>query len=342
MTLYELLKPLIFKLDPEEAHRLSVQAMQIAGAVPPLYRALSRLFDSGVMRPVETLGLRFAHPVGLAAGYDKDGLAWRGLTALGFGHIEVGTITRQAQAGNPTPRVFRLVEDRAVINRLGFPGHGEDAVAKRLRGARESGCIIGANLGKNKDTPNATAYRDYVELVHRFAPLAHYLVVNVSSPNTVGLRRLQAKDALEHLLGHLSSARDDVAESLGRPVPLLLKLAPDLDDGELDDALDALLSAGLDGVIATNTTLDREGLKSAHIGEAGGLSGAPLEAMSTAMIGKIAERTRGELPIIGVGGVFTADDVQRKLDAGATLVQLYTGMIYEGPGIVKRILRGLA
>jgi dihydroorotate dehydrogenase len=304
-------------------------------------------------KPVQAFGLTFPNPVGLAAGYDKDGLGWRGLACLGFGHIEVGTVTPKPQPGNPRPRLFRLVEERAIINRMGFPGRGASVVAQQLRSyvpqtaqrttcnVRPATCVIGVNLGKNKDTPLEEAATDYLALMETFAPLADYLAVNISSPNTVGLRQLQARQALQALLSVLAARRQEVVPSLGRPLPLLVKLAPDLTDAELDDALDVILATGMDGVIATNTTLARNGVRSPLAQEAGGLSGAPLHGMSTEMIRKISQRTHGRLPIIGVGGVASATDAQEKIDAGATLVQLYTGLIYEGPGLVKRIVREL-
>jgi dihydroorotate dehydrogenase len=311
--------------------------------LPPA-RAFLRAWFNVPRRPVQAFGLTFSNPIGLAAGYDKDALGWRGLACLGFGHIEVGTITPKPQPGNPPPRLFRLVEERAVINRMGFPGRGSGFAARHLPPAsvsRAAQTIIGVNIGKNKDTPLEAAANDYLSLMQTFAPLADYLAVNVSSPNTVGLRQLQARQALGDLLSALAAQRQTEVSSIGRPLPILVKLAPDLNDAELDDALDALLATGMDGVIATNTTIDRTGVRSPLAQEAGGLSGAPLRERSTEMIRKIAQRTQGRLPIIGVGGVAGAADVQEKLDAGATLVQLYTGLIYEGPGLVNKIVRGL-
>jgi dihydroorotate dehydrogenase len=290
---------------------------------------------------VRAFGLDFPNPVGLAAGYDKDGLGWRGLACLGFGHIELGTVTPRPQPGNIRPRLFRLVEDQALINRLGFPGRGAEFVARRLQRARPPGLVLGVNLGKNKDTPLEDAAGDYLSLVPIFAPLSDYLAINVSSPNTVGLRRLQARAALEELLTLLGKQRDEQVKRLGRMVPLMVKLAPDLTDGELDDALDVLLRVGMDGVIATNTTLDREGLRSPLAGEAGGMSGAPLRRRSSQVVCKIRQRTGGRLPVIAVGGVMNPMDAREKLEAGAALVQVYTGLIYAGPGLVKQILRGI-
>jgi len=338
--MYPLFRSLLFRFDPETAHGLTLRLIRLAGQLPPARAVLRRLFAAPA-RPMQAFGLTFANPIGLAAGYDKDALGWRGLAALGFGHIEVGTVTPRPQEGNPKPRLFRLVEERAVINRMGFPSKGAEFAACQLRGPRTQSPVLGVNLGKNKDTPLEDAARDYLSLVQTFAPLADYLAINVSSPNTVGLRRLQARDALQELLSALAAQRRLEVERLGRPVPLLVKLAPDLSDAELDDALQAIQDTGMDGVIATNTTIGREGVRSKLAAETGGLSGAPLSLLSTEMVRKITARTQGRLPVIGVGGVACAWDAQEKLDAGACLVQIYTGLIYEGPALVKRILRDL-
>jgi dihydroorotate dehydrogenase len=283
---------------------------------------------------IEAFGLKFTNRVGLAAGYDKDGLAWRGLATLGFGHIEIGTVTPRPQPGNPKPRIFRIPEEQAVINRMGFPGRGADFVAKQLSVTnRPSPVILGVNIGKNKETPNEEAARDYLYLLEMFSPLADYLAVNVSSPNTVGLRRLQARDYLEDLLKQLSETRRRSPVSR----PILVKLAPDLRDDELDDALAAIQSTGMDGVIATNTTITRDDLKSPLKHESGGLSGKPLTRKSRSMVAKIHRRTSGALPIVGVGGIMNSDDAKAILDAGASLVQLYTGLIYSGPGLGREI-----
>jgi dihydroorotate dehydrogenase len=275
-------------------------------------------------KPVQAFGLHFPNPIGLAAGYDKDGLAWRGLAALGFGHIEIGTVTPRPQAGNPKPRLFRLVEDRALINRLGFPGLGAEAVAQSMAGApgyKEGGrLILGVNLGMNKDTP----------------------LENVSSPNTAGLRRLQGREMLETLLGALAKERQQLALGRGGRAPLLVKLAPDLTEAELDDALDVIVRTGMDGVIAANTTLEREaGLRSGQRTEVGGLSGQPLRVRSAAVLQSVVKKLGGRLPVISVGGIMGPEDAKSRLDAGATLVQVYTGLIYAGPGLVKKILQTL-
>jgi dihydroorotate dehydrogenase len=340
--IYRALRPILFRLDPESAHGLSLSLLRWVGALAPLGRAVRRGFAVDGARPVEAFGLRFANAVGLAAGYDKDGVGWRGLACLGFGHVEIGTVTPRPQRGNPAPRIFRLTAERALINRLGFPGRGADFVARRLEsGRRPEGLIVGVNLGKQRETPLEGAADDYELLIDRFAPLADYVAVNVSSPNTPELRRLQQREWLEPLLERLIRRRAALSDGLGRRVPLLLKLSPDLADAELDSALEAILAAGVDGVIATNTTTSRDGIAAARRGEAGGLSGAPLTERSTRIVRAIAERTGGKLPIVACGGVMGPQTAREKLDAGASLVQLYTGMVYEGPGVVKRILESI-
>jgi len=334
---YRFIRPLLFKLDPEQAHHLTLGALRLVQALPPVRWLLSSIYAAS-SRPVEAFGLQFNNPIGLAAGYDKDGIVWRGLACLGFGHIEIGTVTLCPQPGNLRPRLFRLPSEQALINRMGFPGKGAPFVAQQLQAPRPKGLILGVNLGKNKDTPNEEAAQDYLALLRIFFPLADYLAINVSSPNTVGLRRLQARAALEELLAVLQQARRELESQPARRVPILVKLAPDLTDAELEDALQAVQGCGMDGVIATNTTLGREGLLSPLAGQAGGLSGAPLTQSSTNIIRRIYQLTDGKLPIIGVGGVMDPDDVRAKLDAGAALVQLYTGLVYRGPGLVKEIL----
>jgi dihydroorotate dehydrogenase len=336
-----LVKPLLFHLEPERAHSLTLSAVHWTGRLSPaagLVKAFFRAPDA----PLQAFGLKFINPVGLAAGYDKDGLGWRGLACLGFGHIEVGTVTLRPQAGNPKPRVFRLVEERGLINRMGFPGQGAQAVAARLAGPRPAGLVLGVNLGKNKDTPLEEASQDYLELMDIFLPLADYLAINVSSPNTVGLRRLQGRDALEKLLSALVDRRATWLASAGKHVPLLVKLSPDLDDAELDDALEVMLRLGIEGVIATNTTLSRQGIISSQASQAGGLSGAPLRERSTYVVREICRRTGGRLSVIGCGGIENAHHAREKLDAGALLVQVYTGLIYTGPGLVKEIMRSVS
>lgn len=339
--MYPAFRSLLFRLDPEDAHALTLGLIRLAGKVPPARVLLKGIF-AAPQSPVETFGLRFANPVGLAAGYDKDGLGWRGLACLGFGHIEIGTVTPRPQPGNPRPRVFRLPKEKALINRMGFPGRGADFVARQLRGARPAGLVLGVNLGKNKDTPLETAAEDYLALMRIFAPLADYLAINISSPNTAGLRRLQSRQELKELLHALSRARLALAPNLtGRRPPLLVKLSPDLAEVELDDAVDVILNAGMDGIIATNTTVARPGVVSSNASQAGGLSGAPLAAISRETLRRIVQRTQGALPVISVGGVLCPAEARARLDDGAALVQVYTGLVYAGPGLVKAILNQL-
>ncbi|HEX7541124.1 MAG TPA: quinone-dependent dihydroorotate dehydrogenase [Anaerolineales bacterium] len=337
--MYSFFGPLLFKLDPEIAHHLTLQLIRL-GAYQPL-NILLRAIYATPGKPVEVFGLHFPNPVGLAAGYDKDGLAWRGLAALGFGHIEVGTVTPRPQPGNPKPRVFRLVEDRAIINRMGFPGLGADYVYGKLRGHNDSKVIVGVNLGKNKDTPLENAAGDYISLMRQFISLADYLAINVSSPNTVGLRRLQGRTMLEGLLGAIAKERENIAAGRGGNTPILVKLAPDLSDEELDDALDVILRTGMDGVIATNTSLGRAGLRSKQREETGGLSGEPLRVRSEAVLRSVVKKLDGHLPVVSVGGIMNPEDARARLDAGAALVQIYTGLVYAGPGLVKQIVQNL-
>ncbi|HEY9076369.1 MAG TPA: quinone-dependent dihydroorotate dehydrogenase [Anaerolineaceae bacterium] len=337
--MYSILRPLIYLLTPEQAHTGTIALLRLGGAVfpgPQLLRAVFRPKRNGPQ--VQAFGLTFANPLGMAAGYDKDGLGWRGLATLGFGHIELGTVTPRPQPGNPKPRAFRLVRDKAAINRMGFPNRGAEFMVQRLKGSRPKDLILGMNIGKNKTTPLEEAAADYVFLARTFAPLVDYLAVNVSSPNTPGLRSLQARKSLEEILKPLAEERRDTARRFGKPVPVLVKLAPDLTDAELDDALQVIMDTGMDGVIISNTTLSREGLTDPQAVEVGGMSGAPLRALNTRMVKKVYERTGGNLPIVASGGVMDAAGAQEKLDAGAVLVQLYTGLIFAGPGLVRDIL----
>ncbi len=337
--IYPRLRPLIFCLPPETAHNLTLALLRIAGGLAPARWALRKAFAPAQTGPhIRAFDLTFRNPVGLAAGYDKDGLGWRGLALIGFGHIEVGTVTLRPEPGNPRPRVFRLVEDRAVINRMSFPNRGAAFVARRLQGPRPPGLVLGVNIGKNKATPLEAAAEDYDALIHIFAPLADYLTINVSSPNAPGLRHLQTRGPLESLLRQVAAARRQESERLGRPLPLLVKLAPDLTPRELDGALEALLATGMDGVVASNTTVQRGPLRSKHADESGGLSGAPLSKGNTAIVREIVRRTSGRLPVVASGGIMRPADAREKLDAGATLVQLYTGLIYSGPALVRQIL----
>jgi len=337
--MWSFFRPLLFKLNPETAHQLTLQLIRL-GAYQPLNLLLRAMYNAPA-RPVDAFGLHFQNPVGLAAGYDKDGQAWRGLATLGFGHIEVGTVTPRPQPGNPKPRLFRLVEDRAVINRMGFPGLGAETVARRLRGRHNRQVIMGVNLGKNKDTPLENAATDYITLLRQFTPLADYLAINVSSPNTADLRRLQGREMLAGFLRAIAKERENIAAGGGGHSPILVKLAPDLSDEELDDALEVIVRTGMDGVIVTNTTLGRAGLRSKQQAETGGLSGEPLRARSEAVLRLVVKKLDGRLPVVSVGGIMRPEDARRRLDLGAALVQVYTGLIYAGPGLVKQIIRGL-
>jgi dihydroorotate dehydrogenase len=339
--MYKLIRSLLFRLDPETAHKLTLQLIRTAGMFPPSYLLLNLLYWAP-RRPVQAFGMSFRNPVGLAAGYDKDAMAIRGLSALGFGHLEVGTVTPRPQPGNPRPRLFRLVEDQAIINRLGFPGQGSESMLENLQQAQKGRflrpkTVIGVNIGKNKDTPNEQAVLDYLALLQIFAPHAGYLAINISSPNTAGLRQLQGRTALEALLSQLDIQRSMEERMLNKRVPLLVKLAPDLSESELDDAVDVILRTHMDGIIATNTTLARDGLTSEHRGETGGLSGSPLRARSEAVLCQIVKRVDGKIPVVSVGGIMTAEDARKRLDLGATLIQVYTGLVYQGPGLIKKI-----
>ncbi len=342
MNLYtRILRPLLFRLDPECAHKLMLTLLQAAGVVPGMPALLRWQFSTSAANPVQVFGLRFANPLGLAAGYDKDGQALTGLACLGFGHLEVGTVTPEPQPGNPRPRIFRLPQDEALINCMGFPNAGAAALLQRLKGAAERSFILGINMGKGVATPLEVAAMDYLHLLEMFYDVADYLVVNVSSPNTLGLRRLQARKSLDSLLGELAQARSACVFGGAPRRPLLVKLAPDLDLEELEDALAAIERNGIDGVIASNTTIERSMLKDPARTESGGLSGAPLRIRSTQMVRDIVRISGGRLPVIATGGVLNAEDVRAKLDAGASLVQVYTGLVYRGPGLAKSILQAL-
>jgi dihydroorotate dehydrogenase len=332
---YDLLRPVLFRLDPERAHRVTLDALRLASSIGPVHGALARAFASADA-PVTAFGVTFKNRIGLAAGYDKNGSAIAGLAALGFGHIEAGTVTRVSQPGNPRPRVHRVAQTRGVINSMGFPNDGVDALIANVKSiGRPNGIVLGINIGKGKDTPVERAAEDYVPLLRASAPHADYVAVNISSPNTMNLRQLQARAAIEALLKEIMRARD----ALPRRVPVLVKIAPDLSDAELVDAVGAIKDSGADGLIATNTTLSRDGQPEFAQALKGGLSGAPLTARATAIIAHAARLLNGALPIIGVGGIMSADDARAKLDAGATLLQVYTGLVYRGPGLVREILR---
>jgi dihydroorotate dehydrogenase len=345
----DLLRPALFRKQPEDAHELTVHGLALAEAVPGLLPLASACLAVRDPRLVTTLwGRTFANPLGLAAGMDKEAVAIAGFAALGFSHVEVGTITGQCQPGNPRPRLFRLPADEAVINRMGFNNSGAEAVAARLGarfdaagGPRRPPCRLGINLGKTKLVPNEQAADDYAASVRALGRFADYVVVNVSSPNTPGLRDLQGEATLRPLLAAVRAELDACAPG----TPLLLKIAPDLADAGIDAAVDVALEMRCDGLIATNTTIGRAGLtvaaeRIAAIG-AGGLSGAPLQARADAVLERVARRIAQRVPVVGVGGVDSAAAAWRKLGLGASLVQIYSAMIYRGPLLVREINRGL-
>lgn len=337
--------PLLMRLDAEKAHDLTLSLLGKAQRSSTGRAVLRRLAGVVPRQEVPVMGLTFPNVLGVAAGFDKEVSVARGLAELGFGHIEVGTITPEAQPGNAKPRVFRLPEDLALINRMGFPNAGlHKAVARLGKLAQEErDFVVGISIGKQKETALVDAVDDYLTILASVYVYGDYFAINISSPNTPELRKLQHSDYLRDLLQALVSKGHDLAEEHGvEHKPLLVKIAPDLTWAELDAILETVLEQGIDGIIATNTTLSRQDLTSANRVEQGGLSGAPLTEMSTRIIHHVARSTGGKLPIIGVGGVFGAADVAEKLAAGASLVQLYTGLIYEGPGIAGRILRELA
>jgi dihydroorotate dehydrogenase len=335
--LYSVARPVLFALDAEVAHDFALASLKL------LERCgmASMLAGAGPAQRVKIMGLEFPNAVGLAAGLDKNGAYIDALAALGFGFIEVGTVTPRAQPGNPKPRMFRLPEARALINRLGFNNHGVERLIANVLRARYRG-VLGINIGKNFDTPIERAADDYEFCLAKVYAHASYVTVNVSSPNTKDLRQLQGAEELGALAGKLKTEQKRLADAHGRYVPLVLKIAPDLDDAELEAIAKCLLRHKLDGVIATNTTVSRAGVNGlAHAEEQGGLSGAPLREVSTTVIAKLARLLEGRVPIIGAGGVMSADDARAKLAAGASLVQIYTGFIYRGPQLISEILRAL-
>ncbi|MGH2365553.1 MAG: quinone-dependent dihydroorotate dehydrogenase [Chloroflexota bacterium] len=335
-----LVGPALRLVDAERAHHLALLALEASQRSERLQWLLRRLLTvSDTRLQVHALGLTFANPIGLAAGFDKDVRVPAAIAALGFGHVEVGTITPRPQPGKPRPRIFRLPADRALINRLGFPNAGMAAAAARLGRLRKPHFVLGVNIGANAESVAAgSSLGDYAAALQRLEPYADYVVANVSSPNTDGLRRLQLGRQLENLLHRLRA----MAAEVRSPIPILVKVAPDLSPGELAEVVAAALAGGAAGLVATNTTLARpSSLRSARAQEPGGLSGRPLRARSTELIRQIRQLTAGRLPIIGAGGVFTVADALEKLRAGASLVQLYTGFIYQGPTVARDINRGL-
>jgi dihydroorotate dehydrogenase len=336
--IYPFLRPLLFALDPETAHEMAFIGLDTAARF-----GIARAFATHPPpSPVVAMGLRFPNRVGLAAGLDKNAAHIDGLASLGFGFIECGTVTPRPQPGNPRPRLFRLPSAEALINRLGFNNDGVDAFLANVARATWRG-ILGLNIGKNFDTPNARAVDDYRTCLRAVYARASYVTVNVSSPNTRGLRELQAEEALSALLGALKNEQKALADSHGKYTPIVIKIAPDLSMPAIDGIARVLVRRGADGVIATNTTIARDAIKGHPVAsEAGGLSGRPLRARSTAIVARLARALDGALPIIGVGGIISGDDAKEKIDAGATLIQIYTGLVYRGPDLVVECAKALA
>lgn len=340
----KLAKPVLFRMDPEHAHHFTLNGMKRAARIPGALSVMKRMY--GVPRSPELAQklweLDFSNPIGLAAGLDKNAQAVEGFSAMGFGFMEVGTVTPLAQPGNELPRLFRLPEDLALINRMGFNNVGADQLAVNLTHLRERTIPVAVNIGKNKNTPNEQAEEDYRKCIRRLYAHADFFVVNISSPNTPGLRSLQFGDDLKRLLAAVKDELGNVSKQpQGGIIPVLVKIAPDMSQEELETAVGTIAEAEISGIIATNTTLSREGLKHRHAKESGGLSGRPLTDKSTEVIRTVRRMTGRKLPIIGSGGVFTAEDAYAKIKAGASLVEVYTALIYEGPGLVKEINKGL-
>ena len=336
--MYGLARPFLFGMDAERAHGLGL------GALEATYRTgLSRLLAAQPKPfPTNVLGLTFPNPVGLAAGLDKNGEHVDALFALGFGFVEIGTVTPRAQAGNPKPRMFRLPQHEAVINRLGFNNEGVDALVGNVERARRKNGLLGINIGRNKDTSNDRAASDYLYCLERVYPLADYITVNISSPNTAGLRELQEEQALRQLIGALRESQEELGAQHGKRVPMLVKIAPDLSDEDIDAVARVLRDLSVDGVIATNTTVSRMSVQDhplAH--ETGGLSGAPLMNQSTMVLRKLRTRLPDSIPVIGVGGILSGADAVAKMAAGASMVQFYTGMVYRGPELVHECVEAI-
>lgn len=337
MNTYSLLKPFIFQLDAENAHDLTLKSLKYAEK-----SGLLKLYPKApVCQPRQVMGITFPNAVGLAAGLDKNGAVIDGMAALGFGFIEIGTVTPRPQPGNPKPRLFRVPEAQGIVNRFGFNNLGVDNLIENVKAANYKG-VLGINIGKNFDTPNENAVDDYLICMQKVYAYASYITVNISSPNTKNLRALQEKAALSDLLATLKQEQLKLAQTYGRYVPIALKIAPDLEHEQVNEIADLLIAHKIDGVIATNTTLARDmvqGLPNAN--ETGGLSGAPVKDKSTLVIQQLSQRLQGAVPIIGVGGILTGADAVEKIAAGASLVQVYSGLIYKGPKLVHDICRSL-
>ena len=329
--MYPLARPFLFGLDAETAHGLGLKALDLAyrtGTTPLVARPITPM-------PTKVMGVTFPNPVGLAAGMDKNGAHIDALFALGFGFVEIGTVTPRPQPGNPKPRMFRLPQYQAVINRLGFNNEGVDALVRNVEAARRDRGLLGINIGKNKDTANERAASDYLYCLERVYPLADYVTVNISSPNTAGLRELQEEQSLRRLVGCLREAQERLASQHGKRVPVLVKIAPDLADADIDAVARVLADMGVDGVVATNTTVARTAVQGdRHAGEVGGLSGAPLMGQATLVLRRLRARLPESIPLVGVGGILSGADAVAKMAAGANLVQCYTGLVYRGPELI--------
>ncbi len=327
----------MFQLDPEKIHELTISTLKNTGKTP-----LNLLYKQSIAtKPVEVMGINFPNPVGLAAGLDKNGECINAFAAMGFGFVEVGTVTPRPQPGNDKPRIFRLEQANAIINRMGFNNKGVDYLVNQVIKANFKG-VLGINIGKNKDTSDENAKDDYIYCMRKVYNFASYITVNISSPNTPGLRSLQYGDALNELLTALKTEQANLATQYNKYVPIAVKIAPDLNEDEVNSIAQCLISNNIDGVIATNTTLSREGVEGlTHANEQGGLSGQPVKEKSTTVIKLLSKALEGKLPIIGVGGIASAADAKEKLAAGASLVQVYTGFIYQGPRLIKEIVKAL-
>jgi len=336
MNLYSIAKPFLFQLDAERVHDLTLKGLKVSEQL-----GLLSLMKQPICQPREVMGLNFPNPVGLAAGLDKNGAVIDGMAALGFGFIEVGTVTPRPQPGNDKPRLFRVKAAEGIINRFGFNNLGVGQLIENVKAACYQG-ILGINIGKNFDTPNEKAVDDYLICMEKVYAYASYITVNISSPNTKNLRDLQEKEALSHLLGTLKLAQTKLAEQHGKYVPIALKIAPDLTEAQVVEIADLLMQHGIDAVIATNTTLARETVQGLpHAEEKGGLSGAPVRNQSTIVIQQLSKQLQGTLPIIGVGGISSGADAVEKIAAGASLVQIYSGLIYKGPALITDVCKTL-
>lgn len=334
---YSAIRKILFKFDPELIHEMTIKGFKCTGSTP-----LNSFYSQKIKdKPVTVMGIKFPNAVGLAAGLDKNGECIDAFSAMGFGFIEVGTVTPRPQPGNDKPRIFRLPEANAIINRMGFNNKGVDYLISQVRSANYKG-VLGINIGKNKDTPEENAKDDYIHCMRKVYDFATYITVNISSPNTPGLRSLQYGDALNELLSSLKAEQEQLAKQYGKYVPIAVKIAPDLNEEEIESIAECLIENGIDGVIATNTTLSREGVEGLEFGsEQGGLSGLPVKDKSTKVISILAKALDSKLPIIGVGGIASSHDANEKLTSGASLVQVYTGFIYQGPPLIKEIVTGL-